>query len=385
MTTYSNSKINTYLQCPQKYKFQYIDKIQTEIENTIEAFMGDLVHRTLEKLYKDLQYTKTNTLNDLINYYEEIWKNEYSDKILIVKKEYTQENYKEKGKKMIQDYYESYHPFNQDQTIGLETQDFYDLNENYKIHVRIDRLAYKKNGIYEIHDYKTNNQLKTQPEADEDRQLAIYCMGIKEKYPDAKKIILVWHFLAFNKEIRSERTNQELEELKKEILQDIKNIETAKEFQPQKSPLCDYCPYQQICPAFKHLYETQNITEEQGKKLVNIYALLKEKEEIIQTKIHQVSEKIKIYAQQKNITHVYGDHHVITIWKKNTNKLPNKNDPQRPELIKAIKALNLYEIYSDLDTWALEKDYDKLTEIEKQVLNHFTLQTTIQRLYLKKK
>ncbi|MFH1711202.1 MAG: PD-(D/E)XK nuclease family protein [Nanoarchaeota archaeon] len=65
MTTYSHSKIGTFLQCKQKYKFQYVDKIKSDIE-TIEVFLGKRVHETLEKLYKDLQFEKLNSKEELL-------------------------------------------------------------------------------------------------------------------------------------------------------------------------------------------------------------------------------------------------------------------------------------------------------------------------------
>lgn len=379
MITYSNSKINTFLQCAKKYKFQYVDKIETEIENTIEAFIGDLVHRGLEKLYKDLNYAKLNSKEEIIEFYEKLWEEEYNENILIVK-DYSSDNYKDKGRQMLVDYYDKYHPFNQGKTIGLETTDYYDLDENYKIHVRIDRLVDMGDGVYEIHDYKTNNQLKTQLEADEDRQLAIYSMGVKEKYADCKEVILVWHMLSFNKEVRSKRSKEELLKLKQEILEDIKRIESEEEFNPNQTALCDYCAYKEICPAWKHLF----MADLDSKKLVDNFSKLKELEDKIQKKLNVLSEKIKLYAEENGLKSVYGNKEMVTIWSKNTFKFPLKNDPERPKFIAAMKSLSLFEVYSDVDTWALEKDFDKLTEIEKQVLTHFALKTKIERLYLKK-
>ena len=43
MIKFSYSRINTYNQCPQKYKIQYIDKIYSS-KNSLEAFMGKSVH-----------------------------------------------------------------------------------------------------------------------------------------------------------------------------------------------------------------------------------------------------------------------------------------------------------------------------------------------------
>ena len=53
MASYSHSRIETFQQCRYKYKLQYIDRIKVDVPATVEAFMGDLVHRTLEKLYKE--------------------------------------------------------------------------------------------------------------------------------------------------------------------------------------------------------------------------------------------------------------------------------------------------------------------------------------------
>lgn len=70
MPVYSNSKLSTYENCPQQYKLTYIDRVEVhEGEEGIEAFLGNRVHETLEKLYKDLILTKLNTLSELTQYY----------------------------------------------------------------------------------------------------------------------------------------------------------------------------------------------------------------------------------------------------------------------------------------------------------------------------
>jgi putative RecB family exonuclease len=93
MTIYSHSRLSTFEKCPQKFKLQYIDKVKTEVEESIEAFLGVRVHETLEKHYKDLQYQKKNSLDDLISFLHDEWVKNWSDSIVIVKKEYSIENY----------------------------------------------------------------------------------------------------------------------------------------------------------------------------------------------------------------------------------------------------------------------------------------------------
>lgn len=85
MQTYSYSRLNTFEQCKLRYKFQYIDQVETEIENTVEAFMGELVHKVLEKIYIDVKFQKMPSLKELIAFYNDLWDKNWNDAIIIVR------------------------------------------------------------------------------------------------------------------------------------------------------------------------------------------------------------------------------------------------------------------------------------------------------------
>ena len=305
MASYSHSKLSTFEQCQYKYKLHYIDKIRTEFKDTVETFMGSLVHETLEKLYKDLKFQKENSLEDLLNYLDEKWEKEWNDNIIINKKEYTKENYKKMAKKFITDYYNHYKPFNEINVLGLETEDRLKLPDGSSYHIRIDKLGCKGD-IYYVCDYKTNSQMKPQEDADEDRQLAMYALWVKKRFNDAKKVILKWHMLAFDKEVISERTPKELEKLEKEVLKLIKTIEHTKDFPTNVTALCNYCEYQHICPAFKHKVETQQKTlkefkEDDGVKLVDKLDTLKILKKETEDEIDATQEELIQFAIQKEL------------------------------------------------------------------------------------
>ena len=264
MTIYSHSKLGAFQQCKQKYKFNYIDKIKLESKDTIETFLGGLVHKALEKLYKDLKYQKLNTKEELLTFFKECWNKEWNDKILIVK-EYPKENYFDMGIKFISDYYEHYKPFNNLTTLGIETAYRLELDDGNQYHVKMDRLSCDKDGNYYVCDYKTNKDLKAQGELDEDRQLAMYSLWVKENFKDCKSVKLVWYFLAFDKEMVSERNEEQLLQLKNDVQDIIKKIENCKDFPTTVSNLCDWCGYKTICPAWKHEIELENKTEEEFK------------------------------------------------------------------------------------------------------------------------
>jgi putative RecB family exonuclease len=257
MTTYSHSRISTFDQCRYKYKLQYIDKVKVDIPTTIECFMGDMVHQALEKLYSMLKFEKTMGVEEVIVFYNQLWAKEYVPEILVAKADQglTSEDYRKMGEKFLIDYYFKHQPFNDLTIIGLETQDKMDLPNGDQWHVRIDKLGRDKEGNYYVCDYKTNSRMKMQEDADEDKQLAMYSVWVRDKFPGANKVVLKWHMLAFNADVESSRSDEDLKKLQNEIVEKITEIEAATEFPTNKTALCNYCVFKNICPVFGHNVE----------------------------------------------------------------------------------------------------------------------------------
>jgi len=247
---YSHSRLSAFEQCPLKFKYRYIDNIPPAIEATIESHLGSAVHSTLEWLHKEVMQKRIPKINDVITYYAVKWQETYSEDTLIIKKELTQKDYFNKGVQFLADYYSKNHPFN-DNTLEVEKHIIINLDGNKKIQGFIDRLTYNtETEEYEIHDYKTSNFLPMREKLENDRQLALYAIAIKEIFGSNKKVCLVWHYLAHNQKICFRKTNGQLEQLKKEILELINKIESTEKFYSKKSALCNWCEYKEYCPEF---------------------------------------------------------------------------------------------------------------------------------------
>ncbi len=361
MPTFSNSRLSTYEQCPLKYKYQYIDKIKVEEAKTVEAFMGSCVHETLEKLYRDLKLQKHNTLEELLEYYNDQWAKNWSDDIKIVRKEYTADNYRKTGEKCITDYYNRYAPF-KERVLGIETVEYINLDPEgqFKWNVRMDRLDYEGEGKYEIHDYKTAGSLPKQEQADEDRQLALYSLWVKENFKDAQSIELVWHYLAFDRELRSERTAEQLENLREETLKAVKKIVSAEEFPAKESNLCNWCEYQSICPKWAHLFKVETLPpkefkEEDGVRLVDEISVLSEQKKELEEKIDAIKQYLIAYAKQIGVEVVFGSGKKATVSISNDIEYPAKHSDERAELISLLKQEGLWGDVEDLDIFALKK------------------------------
>jgi putative RecB family exonuclease len=374
MATYSHSRVSTFEQCPRKYKFQYIDKETPEIDNTIEAFMGDMVHQSLEDLYKKKKFKQRVSKASLIKFYRDVWEKEYTEDVKVVKEGLTADNYKKMGEKFLSDYYETYKPFEQLTILGLETQDRMTLPDGNQWHVRIDKFACDSQGNYYVMDYKTNSRMKDQEEADSDRQLAMYSFWVKDKFQDAKSVKLVWHMLAFNKEVVSERTEEQLEKLQQEVVTRIKEIENAREFPTNVTALCNYCGFRHLCPSFKHKLELEvkeevkEFKEDEGVKIVDRFSEVRAKLKELQDEEDKLKEELIEFAKQKGLDVVYGSNMKASV--KNYKKvvLPEEKE----ELIQLIKKKGLWEEFAMLNyskfnsqgrKGELDKDIMKVVEL----------------------
>jgi len=341
--TYSPSRINAFDDCKLRYKYNYIDKIKSDIHG-IEAFRGSMVHETLEEFYKLVKNGSIKPLEWALGKYEELWNKNYTDSIKIVKKDLTANDYFEKGKQTLIDYYERYKPFDQAKVVDTERMLSFTIKHNgseYPFHGIMDRLDWNdKTNMFEIHDYKVASRLMTQEEADTDWQLGLYHIGLKEKWPDIKKVKLIWHSLLFNKEIVSHRTKGQLEELRKEVAERVKEIESCKDFRPEKSALCDWCDYQNICPLWKHPKEMEELSVNEYKKdpgvqLVTKYAKFEEEKNELKEEIHEIYEEQKKigeaaieFAEKKKVSVIDGPNNQLKVDIKDELKAPSKTENQ---------------------------------------------------------
>jgi putative RecB family exonuclease len=366
MPRYSHSKLSCFEQCNLKFKFHYIDHVETEdCEEGVEAFLGKKVHETLAKLYSDLKFEKLNTLKELLAFFHDEWKKNWNENIVIVKKGLTEENYLNMGERFIIDYYNRYKPFKQAKVIGTEIMVQIKLNgkgTDYSLIGYVDRLDDCGNGLYEVHDYKTNSNLPIQEYLDEDRQLALYAIAVKEMYPDAKEVKLVWHFLAFDKEMASERTEKELEALKKETVALIEQVEKETEFKPNVTKLCDWCEFNPICPMWKHHVKLEEkpaneYLKDPGVKLVNKYAEINAKKQQLVAELDEELDKLKeamlSFAKKENVNVIFGSDVKASIKIFDSIHFPPKGEQE--ELIALLKKAGKWEEVEALDCYALAK------------------------------
>jgi putative RecB family exonuclease len=251
MAVYSYSRLKTFTQCPLKYRFKYLDEIETQREN-IEAFVGKRVHDAVEKLFRDLWDGRLNHSGDLKDFYASRWSEEWHEDVHVVRQGETADDYFAHGLECIDNFYRENYPFKQSRTVALEERVEFSLDQCgwRRFEGYIDRVASRHDGTYEIHDYKTSRS-RSVPGISELRQLSMYQVGVQSMHPEVTKVELVCHFLCSGEVFCRQQSRSELVEILDDAHRVIDDIESERMFRANVTPLCNWCEFREICPAWR--------------------------------------------------------------------------------------------------------------------------------------
>lgn len=253
MPVYSHSRLSTFETCPRQFHFRYVLRVPEESEG-IEAFVGKRVHEVLERLYEFVDRGQVPPLQKVVDRYYQIFDEHWDDaRIRIVKEGTDKAFYRELGSRCLHNYYRRHYPFDADETLGLEERVLFELDEagRYKVQGIVDRISRAPDGAIEIVDYKTGQWVPSQSKLDEDRQLALYQLGLQKVYGPKQPMRLVWHYVAKGVTRVSQRTPEQLERLRATTMERIDEIQRESAYEPKPSRLCDWCEYRSLCPAFR--------------------------------------------------------------------------------------------------------------------------------------
>jgi putative RecB family exonuclease len=321
----SYSSINTYETCPQKFKFQYEDRLPTSPSPAL-AF-GDSLHQALHRFHSR-PVPVAPSVDELQEMLESVWvRDGFSDPS-------EERMYLDHGRQVLAQYHRENAPTYRIPA-ALEFRFTIDI-EGVQLAGVIDRMDRIPGGGYEIIDYKTNRRLPPQERIDRDLQLSIYAVAAKEVWGIEPERLTLYYLLP-GQRMSTTRTAADAEDLRRRIGTVAERI-GAGMFEPRENPLCDWCEFQALCPIFRHREERRNgdpaprMTE-----VVDEWIGLKRDGRRVYRRIDELAGLINAFCDEHNYRRLFGTDGAAI--------------DRRPQHITAPDEAKLRSVLEPLDLW----------------------------------
>lgn len=290
----SYSSINTYETCPQKFKFQYEDRLPTSPSPAL-AF-GDSLHQALHRFHSR-PVPVAPSLEELQEMLESVWvRDGFTDAS-------EERMYLDHGRQVLAQYHRE-NAATYRIPAALEFRFTIEV-EGVRLAGVIDRMDRIPGGGYEIIDYKTNRRLPPQDRIDRDLQLSIYALAAKEVWGIEPERLTLYYLLP-GQRMSTTRTAADADELRRRIGTVAERV-GAGMFEPRENPLCDWCEFQELCPIFRHREERRNgdpaprMTE-----VVDEWIGLKRDGRRVYRRIDELAALINAFCDEHNYRRLFG-------------------------------------------------------------------------------
>ena len=238
--TLSYSQIDTFKNCPLKYKFRYIFNLPSPSGQA--ASFGSSMHNTIKEFYDVLKNGGEPSEELIVELFNKNWiKKGYDTQAL-------EKARKSEGLKMIKQFYEHEKIENFRQPDSMERPFRLRIN-NYLFVGRIDRINKLDDGTYEVVDYKTGKSKRENNDVNKDLQLSLYAAACRDEFK-IKVSKLKLFFLEDCVELTTSRTDSDIEKVKTDV-STLADELVKSGFEPTPNFMCNYCEYSILCNAAK--------------------------------------------------------------------------------------------------------------------------------------
>lgn len=344
--------------------------------------LGTIVHRALARLHKYADDLISVSLEEILAYHDTEWNGLNRDTLAVSDENYAVDDYIKLGRRMLEEYFRRYQPFNQRRLISVERRMSFTLPEtSFKFIAIIDRLSKAEDGIVEICDYKTGRNPMTASDPDFLHQMGLYQLAVREAFPQIERIVLAQYWLRSGEVISCEMSDEQLdlltEQLRQGVIETI-NAERLDDFPTRKGPLCRFCDFAHLCPAMRHklqLEEDEESTEDsltpaqEAAQVATRYIEANDRYKLARSEVESLKEQVVQLADDMGVDALEGEGGSIKVRSSLSDKFVTKSEDETEfaDLNAAARRLGFDE-YFKLDTNAFMKEmYQKQRLTPEQV------------------
>ena len=236
-TNISYTHIDTYENCPKKFKYRYLLGLQTP-SSAAQSF-GKSVHGTLRDLYSGSISKEVDPLgkDELKGVFNENW----------IREGYESPDHeklrKEFGLKKVNQFYDTFYATDYEKVVEIEKPFKYRVGD-VVVKGFIDRIDRLDDGSFEVIDYKTGKE-RAKKEVEKNLQLVLYAMAAQKLFGyevSLLSLIFVEHGVKISVELDRDRYTEVIDRIG-EVVDRI----NSGDFEATPGYLCNFCEYREIC------------------------------------------------------------------------------------------------------------------------------------------
>jgi putative RecB family exonuclease len=248
----SFSRIDSYDNCPRKFRYAYIDRLPS-VPSPHLSF-GTSVHGALEAFY-DRKLPSCPTEEELLGFLFEHWD---TSGFAATPREEQLEFYRH-AQDVLRRFHRRAAP---DYRLPAATEAWFSLPIGHEAVVvgSIDRVDVDDDGRFHIIDYKTNRKVKDRRRVAGSLQLAIYALACRHLYGSLPATVSL-DFVVPGVTVTVGIDEIDLDAARQAIL-DTAAAVRAQHYEPTPNPLCDWCDFRSVCPAWEPGAEAEQVLGE---------------------------------------------------------------------------------------------------------------------------
>ncbi len=247
---FSFSRMTTFEQCPRRYRYRYLDGVKDAFRS-VEAFMGQQAHATIEWLYNERQAGTDRSAEEAVGQYCSVWDAGLSKggaPVKVIRQGTAMESYRRMGAEMVTDFHRDRFASDDLVTVAMEKHFVVRLDGGTLFQGFIDRLARDDRGLLHIIDYKTGKRVPSRFEGKDADQLEAYGVAVFDE-EEGDEIELALEYLRTGRRVDKRLRREQTPAIARRLEARVETAVAATVFPPSPGPLCDWCGYNDVCEA----------------------------------------------------------------------------------------------------------------------------------------
>jgi putative RecB family exonuclease len=317
----SYSSYRTYLECPLRWKFLYVDRLSEEPRGYFT--FGRVIHSVLEELVRPLvvpsarrvgEAESQRTLDDwqpgtpsapggwmsrqeLLECYDRSW---LGDGYVSAEEE---ARYRATGRDLLLRYYDQ---LVREKPQPVSVEEHLEAQwDGITVHGYIDRIDRTPSGGLEIVDYKTSRELSHEDARDSD-QLTLYQVLVQRNYAEPVEGLTLYHLRSL-KPLRAAPREVTALTVLHDRMGEVSDGIRSESFEPTPGRQCSRCDFRSRCPEFRSVPDSDAV---RLRALVDRFEVLRGEEGRVAGELRQTAEELHRAAEELGVHRVPGSNTV---------------------------------------------------------------------------